>query len=332
MLSRIALIFLCSFFAVSTDAASTNHARDPLPSWQDGTPKKALTAFIYKVTREDSPDFVPPAERIAVFDNDGTLWPENPMPFQLAFSIDEIKAQLPDHSEWKNEPAVEAAIAGNLGALLADNYKGLFRILQLTGAGMTTTEFADRVYAWLGSAKHPRFGRPYDQLAYQPMLEVLALLRDHGFKTFIVSGGGADFMRVFSERVYGIPPEQVVGSNTRAIYELHEDGPVLVKTMNDLFIDDKAAKPAGIHQFIGRRPIAAFGNSDGDKAMLEYTTINNSRPSFGMIIHHTDADREYAYDAKPKSSGKLVEALADAPARGWVVVDMAQDWRDVFAP
>lgn len=332
MPSRIALIFLCSFVAVSTDAASTNPARDPLPSWQDGTPKKALTAFINKVTREDSPDFVPPAERIAVFDNDGTLWPENPMPFQLAFSIDKIKAQLPDHPEWKNEPAVEAAIAGNLGALLADNYKGLFRILQLTGAGMTTTEFADRVHAWLGSAKHPRFGRPYDQLAYQPMLEVLALLRDHGFKTFIVSGGGADFMRVFSERVYGIPPEQVVGSNTRAIYELHEDGPVLVKTMNDLFIDDKAAKPAGIHQFIGRRPIAAFGNSDGDKAMLEYTTINNSRPSFGMIIHHTDADREYAYDAKPKSSGKLVEALADAPARGWVVVDMAQDWRDVFAP
>jgi hypothetical protein len=226
---------------------------------------------------------------------------------------------------------VQAALAGDLPALLADHYKGVFRIFTLTGSGMTTEEFAASVRRWFAEAKHPRFGRPYDQLAYQPMLEVLAYLRASGFKTFIVSGGGADFMRVFGERVYGIPPEQIVGSNTRTVYELRDTGPVLVKTMDDLFIDDKAGKPVGIHQYIGRRPIACFGNSDGDKAMLEYTTINNPRPSFGLIVHHTDAEREYAYDAKPKSSGKLVEALAEAPKRGWVVADMKSDWVTVFS-
>jgi hypothetical protein len=227
---------------------------------------------------------------------------------------------------------VNAALSSDVHALLADHYKGLFHIIALTGSGMTTVEFADRVRAWLATAKHPRFDRPYDQLAYQPMLELLAYLRANGFKTFIVSGGGADFMRVFSERVYGIPPEQVVGSNTRVVYELREDGPVLVKTMDDLFIDDKSAKPAGIHQFIGRRPIACFGNSDGDQAMLEYTTIGNPRPSLGLIVHHTDAEREYAYDKEAKSSGKLVTAFAAAPERGWIVVDMKNDWAEVFTP
>ena len=243
-----------------------------------------------------------------------------------------MKRRLPDEPEWKGDPAVHAALSGDLPALLADGYKGLFHIITLTGSGMTTVEFADRVRAWLASAKHPRFDRPYDQLAYQPMLEVLAHLRDNGFKTYLVSGGGADFMRVFSERVYGVPPEQVVGSNTRAVYELREDGPVLVKTMDDLFIDDKSGKPSAIHQFIGRRPIACFGNSDGDKAMLEYTTIDNPRPTFGLIVHHTDAEREYAYDSAPKSSGKLVAALEEAPRRGWIVVDMKNDWAEVFAP
>ena len=303
----------------------------PLDSWEDTAAKNAIVAFVTRVTDEASPDFVPPAERIAVFDNDGTLWPENPMPFQLAFALDELQRRLPDEPSWKDDPTVQAAIAGNLPALLADHYKGLFRILTLTSAGMTTVEFADRVRAWFATAKHPRFDRPYDQLAYKPMLELLAYLRANGFKTFIVSGGGADFMRVFSERVYGVPPEQVVGSNARTVYELRKDGPVLVKTMDDLFIDDKAGKPVAIHQFIGRRPIACFGNSDGDKEMLEYTTIDNPRPSFGLLVHHTDADREYAYDAKPKSSGKLVEALADAPERGWIVVDMQEDWAEVFA-
>jgi hypothetical protein len=304
----------------------------PLPSWRDSAAKSAITEFVRKVTNEKSSDFVPAPERIAVFDNDGTLWPENPMPFQLVFALDELKRRLPDEPAWKDDPIVQAALEGNLPALLADHYKGLFHILELTGSGMTTVEFADRVRAWLATAKHPRFDRPYDQLAYLPMLELLAYLRANGFKTFLVSGGGADFMRVFSERVYGVPPEQVVGSNTRVVYELREDGPVLVKTMNDLFIDDKAGKPAGIHQFIGRRPIACFGNSDGDQQMLEYTTIDNPHPSLGLIVHHTDAEREYAYDEKPKSSGKLVTALADAPERGWILVDMRNDWSEVFAP
>jgi hypothetical protein len=254
------------------------------------------------------------------------------MPFQLAFALDELKRRLPYEPSWKDDPMVQAALEGDLPALLADHYKGLFHIIELTGSGMNTTDFADRVRAWFAAAKHPRFDRPYDLLAYHPMLELLAYLRANGFKTFIVSGGGADFMRVFSERVYGIPPEQIVGSNTRAIYELRDDGPVLVKTMSELFIDDKAGKPVGIHQFIGRRPIACFGNSDGDQQMLEYTTIDNPRPSLGMIIHHTDAEREYAYDAQPKSSGKLITALADAPKRGWIVVDMKNDWSEVFAP
>jgi phosphoglycolate phosphatase-like HAD superfamily hydrolase len=307
-------------------------AADPLPSWNSGPAKQAILDFVAKVTDPDSKEFVPVPERLAVFDNDGMLWPENPMPFQLSFALDELKRRLPDEPAWKDDPMVQAALAGDLPTLLADHYKGLFHIIDLTGSGMTTEEFADRVRAWFANAKHPRFDRPYDQLAYQPMLEVLAFLRANGFKTCIVSGGGADFMRVFAERVYGIPPEQVIGSNTRTVFELRDSGPVLVKTMKDLFIDDKSGKPVAIHQFLGRRPIACFGNSDGDKAMLEYTTINNPYPSFGLIVHHTDAEREYAYDSSPKSSGKLVEALADAPKRGWIVVDMKTDWEKIFAP
>jgi len=305
---------------------------DPLPSWRETPSKAAIVDFVAATTDEKSEAFIPPAERIAVFDNDGTLWPENPVPFQLAFALDELRRRLPDEPSWPDDPMVQAALAGDLPALLADHYRGLFRIVELTGSGMTTVEFADRVRAWLATAKHPRFDRPYDRLAYQPMLEVLAYLRDHGFKTYIVSGGGLDFMRVFSERVYGVPPEQVVGSNTRVVYELREDGPVLVKTMDDLFIDDKSGKPAGIHQSIGRRPVACFGNSDGDLQMLEYTTIDNPHRTLGLIVHHTDAEREYAYDAAPQSSGKLVQALAAAPARGWIVVDMKDDWAEIFSP
>jgi phosphoglycolate phosphatase-like HAD superfamily hydrolase len=307
-------------------------AADPLPSWNSGPAKQAILDFVAKVTDPDSKEFVPVPERLAVFDNDGMLWPENPMPFQLSFALDELKRRLPDEPAWKDDPMVQAALAGDLPTLLADHYKGIFHIIDLTGSGMTTEDFANRVRAWFATAKHPRFDRPYDQLAYQPMLEVLEFLRANGFKTCIVSGGGADFMRVFAERVYGIPPEQVIGSYTRTVFELRDSGPVLVKTMKDLFIDDKSGKPVAIHQFLGRRPIACFGNSDGDKAMLEYTTINNPHPSFGLIVHHTDAEREYAYDSSPKSSGKLVEALADAPKRGWIVVDMKTDWEKIFAP
>jgi phosphoglycolate phosphatase-like HAD superfamily hydrolase len=298
-------------------------AADPLPSWNDTAARQAILAFVETATRQGSPHFVPAPERIAVFDNDGTLWPEDPVPFQ----------DVADKPELKKDPMVDAALRGDFAKLLAGaHHDGLLRILAQTHAGMTTDEFQERVEEWLAKARHPRFERRYDQLTYQPMQEVLAYLRSHGFKTFIVSGGGADFMRVWSERVYGVPPEQVVGSSARTKYELRSSGPVLIKTLEYLFVDDKEGKPVGIHQSIGRRPIACFGNSDGDKAMLEYTTIDNPRTSFGLIVHHTDADREYAYDAHPKSTGKLVEALRDAPQRGWTVVDMRLDWKQVFGP
>jgi haloacid dehalogenase-like hydrolase len=306
-------------------------AADPLPSWKEGPAKQAILEFVTRVTDKGGKDFVPPAERIAVFDNDGTLWPENPVPFQLAFALDGLKQLTERKPDAKDDPLVKAALSGDFAKLLADNYRGLFHIIGLTHAGITADEFARRVDDWMKTAKHPRYGRPYDECVYRPMLELLAYLRADGFKTYIVSGGGADFMRVWSERVYGIPPEQVVGSHGQVRYELRDGKPVLVKTLDELFVDDKEGKPVGIHRFIGRRPIACFGNSDGDKAMLEYTTIGNPRPSLGVIIHHTDADREYAYDEEPKSSGRLVEALADAPKRGWVVVDMKDDWEQVLS-
>jgi phosphoglycolate phosphatase-like HAD superfamily hydrolase len=308
------------------------NADDPLPSWNDGAAKSAIMAFVEQVTKDGTEHFVPVPERIAVFDNDGTLWPENPLPFQAAFAFDEIKRKAASDPKIAADPMVQAAQSGNLGKLLeGTHHDGLMQIMALTHAGMTTDEFAASVNGWMKTAMHPRYGKPYDQLTYQPMQEVLSYLRANGFKTYIVSGGGADFMRVWSERVYGIPPEQVIGSTSRTKFELRDGTPVLVKTMEHLFVDDKEGKPVGIHQFIGRRPIACFGNSDGDKAMMEYTTINNPRTSFGLIVHHTDAEREYAYDAKPQSSGKLVDALNDAPMRGWTVVDMKTDWQKVFA-
>jgi phosphoglycolate phosphatase-like HAD superfamily hydrolase len=304
---------------------------DPLPSWNEGAAKQAILAFIAKVTNAESSDFLPLAERIAVFDNDGCLWPENPLPFQVAFAIDELKRRLVSEPKLAEEPMVQAAIAGDFAKLLAgEHFDGLMQILAITHAGMTAEEFNDAVQAWLQTARHPRFERPYDELTYQPMQELLRLLRANGFKNFIVSGGGADFMRVWVERVYGIPPEQVVGSTARTKFELRDSGPVLIKTLEYLFVNDKQGKPVGIHQFIGRRPVFCCGNSDGDQAMLQYTTINNPLPSFGLIVHHTDAEREYAYDAITKSTGKLVEALKEAPSRGWIVVDMKQDWNAVF--
>lgn len=294
--------------------------------------KEALLAFVAAVTSEGSAAFVPAPERVAVFDNDGTLWPEQPVPFQAAFAFAELMGTSERQPELADDPMVQAALAGDIGALMAgEHFEGLLRVIALSHAGMTTEAFAAAVEAWLRSARHPRFDRPYDALTYAPMQEVLALLRAHGFRSFIVSGGGADFMRVWVERVYGIPPERVVGSTGRTSFELREGGPVLVKSLDTLFVNDGAGKPAGIHQFIGRRPLMAFGNSDGDLAMLLYTTINNPRPSFGLIVHHTDAEREYAYDAHTKSTGRLVDALRQAPERGWHVVDMARDWARVFA-
>ncbi len=284
------------------------------------------------MTKEGSADFVAVPERIAVFDNDGTLWPETPVPFQAAFVLDELKRRAPNEPKLAADPMVKAALAGDIGKLLAGaHHDGLMRILALSSTGMTSDDFDARVKTWMASAEHPHFHKRYDQLTYQPMQEVLRYLRANGFKTFIVSGGGADFMRVWAERVYGIPPEQVVGSTARAKFELLDGNPVIVKTLDYLFVDDGPGKPVGIRQFIGRRPIACFGNSDGDQAMLQYTTINNPHASFGLIVHHTDAERESAYDANPKSSGKLVSALKEAPQRGWTVVDMKVDWKRVFA-
>ena len=323
-------LFLCIAFLVSAPVFAVTPQNDPLPSWNESPRKTAIMKFVVETTTADSPQYVEPDARIAVFDNDGTLWPENPLPFQLLFAIDELKRLAPEHPEWRDNKVLAAALDGDLEPMKADLKKSLMQVLQITHSGMTTDEFNTRVYEWITTAKHPRFKRPYIQLGYQPMLELLAYLRDHGYRTFIVSGGGVDFMRAWAEEAYGIPPEQVIGSMGEVKYELRDGKPILLKQDEVAFVDDKAGKPVGIHRRIGRRPVAAFGNSDGDKEMLEWTTIGRT-PSFGLIVHHTDAKREYAYDAHPKSSGKLVEALAAAPERGWFVVDMAKDWKRVFS-
>lgn len=306
-------------------------AADPLPSWVDGPARTAIVDFVTRTTTPGSPDFLEPAARIAVFDNDGTLWPETPLPFQARFVLDELHRMAGDHPEWKENPAITAALAGDVESVLRSGPGQGVMLLEATHAGMTVEEFRRRVRHWLDTARHPVWGRPYSDLAYQPMLEVLDLLRDHGFTPYIVSGGGADFMRVWAEEVYGIPPNQVIGSYGKVRYELRDDRPVLVKEGGIEMIDDREGKPVGIHRFIGRRPVACFGNSDGDQAMLEWTTIDHP-PSFGLIVHHTDAARESAYDAHPPVTGTLVSALEAAPRRGWVVVDMARDWKVVFKP
>ena len=305
-------------------------AADPLPSWNDTSAKQSIIEYVQTVTIEDSDSFVPEAERIAVFDNDGTLWCEAPLPNQAVFIFDEIKRMLPEHPEWKQDPAVAAFLSGDVAALKSDGYAGLIKLIALTHAGLSPDEFTERVNHWLKTARHPKFDRPYTRVIYQPMLELLDYLRANEFETWIVSGGGQEFMRVFSEKTYGIPPQQIVGSHVNMKFELVAGKPTLTKTLDTLFIDDKEGKPVAIAQFIGRRPIACFGNSDGDQAMLEYTTIDNPRHSLGLIVHHTDADREYAYDSNPPSSGKLTTALEAAPQRDWIVVDMKNDWKMVF--
>ncbi len=306
-------------------------ADDPLPSWRAGAAKSAILAFVERVTRVGGPEFVSPAERIAVFDNDGTLWPENPMPFQLAFVIDEIRRLAPEHPEWADQPNIQAALRNDSGAILERGTAALAELLEVTHAGMPLEEFETRVRNWLHDSRHPRYGRPYTDLAYRPMVELLDLLRARGFRCYIVSGGGLDFMRVWAEATYGVPPEQVVGSYGRLEYQMREGVPCLIKRPEIEHFDDGPGKPVAIQRFLGRRPLAAFGNSDGDRAMLEWTTVGR-RTSFGLIVHHTDAEREYAYDTAPRSTGKLVKALAEAPARGWVVVDMARDWTTLFRP
>jgi phosphoserine phosphatase len=303
-------------------------AADSLPSWNDTATKRAVVGFVERVTRDGSPDFIPSAERIAVFDNDGTLWCEQPMYVQLAFVLDRVKALAPQHPEWKEKQPFGAALEGDFKALAATGEKGLVELLIATHTGMTTDEFAAIAKDWIATARHPSFKRPYTECVYQPMLELLAWLRANGFKTYIVSGGGVEFMRPWSERVYGIPPEQVVGSTIQTRYELRDGKPVLLRLPQVDFVDDKAGKPVGIHKAIGRRPVMAFGNSDGDYEMLRYVTSGKG-PRFGLLVHHTDANREYAYD-RQSHFGRLDKALTEAAERGWTVVDMQADWKAIF--
>src|SRR5882762_1004219 len=300
-----------------------------LPSWNDGPAKASIADFVARVSTQGGPDFVPVEQRIATFDNDGTLWIEQPMYVQLAFALDRVKALAPMHPEWKTKQPFAAVLDDDLKALAASGEKGLVELIAVTHAGMTTAEFEKIVTDWLATARDHRFKRPYTELVYQPMLELLAYLRANGFKTFIVSGGGIEFMRPWTERIYGVPPEQVIGSSIKTRFEMRDGTPLLFRLPDLNFIDDKTGKPVGINEHIGRRPIAAFGNSDGDLEMLQWTTLSGG-VRLGLIVHHTDAEREYAYD-RQSHFGKLDIALDAAALNKWTVVDMKKDWKRVFA-
>jgi phosphoserine phosphatase len=331
-----ALAALCATLActrpasppAATGAAPAAAPAAALPAWRDGPSRQAITTFVTKVTAPGTADFVPVAERIAVFDNDGTLWSEQPMYFQLFFALDRVKVLASQHPEWKTQEPFKSVLAGDLSAVMAGGERALLQIVAASHANTTTTEFAEIVTAWVTSAKHPATGRLFTDMVFQPMLEVLAYLRSNGFKTYIVSGGGVEFMRPWAERVYGIPPEQVVGSRIKMRYEVRNGVPVLARLPEVDLVDDKAGKPVGIQQAIGRRPILAFGNSDGDFEMLEWTT-GGPGARLGVIVHHTDADREWAYD-RTSAVGRLARGLDEAGARGWIVVDMKNDWNRVY--
>jgi len=318
----IIVFFAFPLFAVNTSAA------DSLPSWNDTAAKQAVVAFVKKITTKGSPDFLSPAERIAVFDNDGTLWSEQPMYFQLFFALDRVKELAPQYPEWKNTEPFASLLKGDVKAALAGGEKAILEIIMVTHANMTTSEFENIVRKWVTTAKHPKTGRLYTEMVYQPMLELLSYLRTNDFKTFIVSGGGIEFMRPWTEAVYGIPPEQVVGSSIQTKFEIRGDEPVLVRQPKLNFIDDKEGKPVGINNHIGRKPIAAFGNSDGDLQMIQWTTTGEGA-RFGLLVHHTDGEREWAYDRK-SHIGQLDKALDEAQEKGWTVVDMKQDWSVIY--
>jgi phosphoglycolate phosphatase-like HAD superfamily hydrolase len=304
-------------------------AAPPLASWNEGPAKAEITSFVQKVTTAGGPDFVPVADRIAVFDNDGTLWAEQPIYFQFQFALDRVKALASAHPEWKTQEPFNHLLAGDMKGFLAGGEHSLLAAVAASHSGITSEEFAAIASEWLRTARHPKTGQPYTDMTYQPMRELLDYLRVNGFKTFIVSGGGVEFMRVFADTVYGIPPEQVIGSQGRMKFEMRDGKPVLLKLPEVQFVDDGPGKPAGIQTFIGRRPIAAFGNSDGDQQMLEWT-MAGAGPRFALIVHHTDADREWAYD-RTSHVGRLDKALDEANASGWTVVDMKQDWKRIFA-
>jgi phosphoserine phosphatase len=299
-----------------------------LPSWNDGAVRSSILDFVERVTDPASPDFVPEPERIAVFDNDGCLWSEKPYYVQLAFVLDRLAQLAPEHPEWSDDPLIAAAVAGDLETVAAAGEHGLLKLVMITHAGTTTEEFSAIVTDWLATARHPQLDRPYTESVFQPMLELLDYLRANGFQTWIVSGGGIEFMRPWTESIYGIPPEQVIGSSIVTEFEMRDDGPALVRRPEISFIDDKAGKPVGIQTHIGRRPIAAFGNSDGDLQMLQWTTAGPGA-RLGVIIHHTDAEREFAYD-RDSHVGRLDAALDEAAQRGWTVVDMKRDWARIY--
>jgi hypothetical protein len=301
---------------------------DPLPSWNEGKTKQSIIDFVNEVTDKSSPNFVKPGDRIATFDNDGTLWSEQPYYFQLQFAIDRVKALAPEHPEWKNNPLFKAVLDNDIKKVLLFGEHGLLEIVMATHAGMTTEEFSRIVKEWINTARHPKTNKLYKEMVYHPMLELLDYLRANGFKTYIVSGGGIDFMRPWTEEVYGVPSEQVIGSSGIVKFEMRDGNPVLVKLPEINFIDDKEGKPLGIHQFIGKRPIAAFGNSDGDLQMLQWTAAGEGKKLM-VYIHHTDAEREWAYD-RQSSIGRLDKGLDEANEKGWVVVDMKNDWKIIY--
>jgi phosphoserine phosphatase len=299
-----------------------------LPSWNDGRARQALVTFVERVTRPGSPEFVAPAERIAVFDNDGTLWGEQPAYFQLLFAIDRVRALAPKHPEWKTQEPFASVIRGDMATAVKGGNQAVMEIVAASHAGISTDAFQAIVKNWLATARHPTTRRPYPEMVYQPMLEVLRYLRANGFKTFIVSGGGVEFLRAFAETTYGIPPEQIIGSSIVATFEISSGTPQLIKQPKVEFINDGPGKPAGINRFIGRRPIAAFGNSDGDLQMLQWTAAGTGA-RFCLFVHHTDAAREWAYD-RTSNVGRLDRGLDEARGRGWTVVDMKTDWKAVF--
>jgi len=317
------LVVLVGLVATSLDAANS------LPGWNDGPNKSSIIEFVGKVTKAGSPDFVPEQDRIAVFDNDGTLWCEQPLYTQLRFALDRVKTLAPDHPEWKTKEPFKSLLTTSREKEVPVTEAQLMEILIATHAGMSTDEFSDMVSDWIATAKHPRFDRLYTDLVYQPMLELIGYLEANGFHVFIVSGGGVEFMRPWTERVYGIPPEQVIGSVIEVKYEVRDGKPILLREPKIDFIDDKEGKPIGIHKFIGRKPILAFGNSDGDFQMLEWTTTDQAGARLGLILHHDDAKREYAYD-RDSQIGRLGKALDEAPSRGWKVVSMKDDFKVVF--
>ncbi|MGE6917385.1 HAD family hydrolase [Achromobacter kerstersii] len=319
LFAMLALLFL----------ANLVQAQTPLPSWNDGPSRQAIVEFVAAVTREGGADYVAPADRIAVFDNDGTLWSEQPLYFQLIFALDQIKVMAPKHPEWSQEQPYKAAIEGDRQALAASGTEGLLKIVGVTHTNMTTQAFSDEVKQWVKTAQHPRFKQPYTSLTYAPMRELLDYLRGNGFKTYIVSGGEVEFMRAWAQDVYGIPPEQVIGTTFVTEFQMQDGKPVLMRTPKLDYNDDGPGKPVSINKFIGRQPIFAFGNSDGDLQMLQWTMAGPGK-RFAGLVHHTDAKREWAYDRDSKI-GKLDKALDEANSKGWVVVDMAREWKRVYA-